>query len=141
MTKEEAILQIEVFFRRLGEKSIFFKEKNFIEARIGEVLIGFEYDEAEELLSAQALIYRFRSEPKDKVLDAVFNEESDANNGGGRIVFNSENFAFYLQKDFVGKLYDADFYEEINKLAQASLRWNSEILMQAAGKADQTSEN
>ena len=140
MNQSETTLQVENFFRRLGEKASSFNEKNFIEARIGEALIGFEYDEAEELLSAQALIYRFRNEPQDNVLDAVFNEESDANNGGGRVVFNSENFAFYLQKDFVERLDDADFYNEINELAQASLLWSSEILMQAAGKANQAGE-
>ena len=57
MTREEAKQQIEAFFRR-----------------IGEALIGFEYDETEEILSAQALIYRFRGEPQDNVLDAVFAE-------------------------------------------------------------------
>jgi hypothetical protein len=136
MTKAEANQQIEAFFRRLGAKASFFNEKNFVEARIGETLIGFEYDEAEELFSVQGLIYRFRNEPKDKVLDAIFSEENESNNGGGRVVFNSENFAFYLQKDFDEKVPDDIFYEDIKKLAQASLDWNSEILMQAAEKAN-----
>lgn len=135
MTREEAKQQIEAFFRRLGEKASFFDEKMYVEARIGETLIGFEYDETEELLSAQALIYRFRSEPKDNVLDAVFGEESDATSGGGRVVFNSETFTFYLQRDFKEKVGDNVFYEAINKLAQASLRWNNEILTKAAEKA------
>jgi len=136
MTREEAKQQIEAFFRRLGEKASFFDEKNFVEARIGETLIGFEYDETEEILSAQALIYRFRSEPKDSVLDAIFSEESDATSGGGRVVFNSENFAFYLQRDFKDKIAEDIFYEAVNKLAQASLHWNNEILMKAAEKAN-----
>jgi hypothetical protein len=92
MTREEAKQQIEAFFRRLGEKASFFDEKTHVEARIGETLVGFEYDETEEILSAQALIYRFRSEPKDEVLDAIFGEESDATSGGGRVVLNSETF-------------------------------------------------
>ena len=136
MTKEEAKQQIEAFFRRLGEKASFFNEKNFVEARIGEAVMGFEYDEAEDVLSAQALIYRFRNEPKDNVLDAIFAEESEANSGGGRLVFNSENFAFYLQRDFTEKIGENVFFEGINRLAQASLRWNSEILTKAAEKAN-----
>ena len=137
MTREEAKQQVEAFFRKLGEKKAsFFDEKNHAEARIGEAVIGFEYDEAEEVLSAQALIYRFRHAPKDNVLDAVFGEESEANSGGGRVVFNSENFAFYLQRDFQEKVGENVFYEGINRLAQASLRWNSEILTQAAEKAN-----
>ncbi len=135
MTKAEAKQQVEFFFRRLGENASFFDEQNHAEARIGEAVIGFEYDEAEEILSAQALIFRFRSEPQDNILDAVFGEESEANRGGGRVVFNSENFAFYLQRDFQEKVGENVFYEGINKLAQASLRWNSEILTQAAEKA------
>lgn len=137
MKKPEAKQQIEAFFRRLGErKTAAFDEKSFIQARIGETLIGFEYDEAEEMLSAQALIYRFRKEPRDSVLDAVFAEESEANNGGGRVVFNSEQFTFYLQRDFTEKIPDSVFYEAINRLAQASLQWSAEILADAAEKAN-----
>ena len=136
MTREEAKQQIEAFFRRLGEKKAsFFDAKSYTEARIGEALVGFEYDEREEILSAQALIYRFRGEPQDRVLDAVFAEENESNSGGGRVVFNSENHAFYLQRDFREKIGDNVFYEGINRLAQASLRWHSEILTNAAAKA------
>ena len=137
MTKEEAKQQVEAFFRRLGErKASFFDRKSYIEARIGETLIGFEYDENAHILSTQALIYRFRKEPPDNILDAVFAEETDANNGGGRVVFNSETNTFYLQRDFTEKIGDNVFYEGINRLAQASLRWSAEILANAAEKAN-----
>ena len=136
MTEEEAKQQIEVFFRRLGNEASFFDEKSFVQARIGEAFVGFEYDEREEILLAQALIYRFRSEPRDKVLDAIFAEENETNNGGGRIVYNSETLSFYLQKDFTEKIGDEQFYKQINNLAQASLRWSDEILARAAEKAN-----
>jgi len=137
MTREEANQQVKAFFRRLGEKKAsFFDAKNYAEARIGESLIGFEFDEQEAVLSAQALIYRFRAAPQDKVLDAIFAEETEANSGGGRVVFNSENSAFYLQRDFQEKVGENVFYEGINKLAQASLRWNREILANAAEKGN-----
>lgn len=136
MKKPEAKQQIETFFRRLGErKTAFFDDKSYIEARVGETLIGFDYDEKEETLSAQALIYRFRSAPPDKVLDAVFAEENETNSGGGRVVFNSETNTFYLQRDFTEKTGDHLFYEAVNRLAQASLRWNAEILAAAAAQA------
>ena len=136
MTKAEAKQQIEAFFSRLGERrASFFNDKLHTQARIGESVIGFEYDETQEILSAQALIYRFRGEPQDHVLDAIFAEENESNSGGGRVVFNSETNAFYLQRDFQEKVGDNVFYEGINKLAQASLRWNSEILANAAEKA------
>lgn len=137
MTKEEAKQQVEAFFRRLGErKTSFLDRKSYVEARIGETLIGFEYDENAHILSSQALIYRFRKEPPDNILDAVFAEETDANNGGGRVVFNSETNTFYLQRDFTEKIGDNVFYEGINRLAQASLRWSAEILANAAEKAN-----
>lgn len=136
MTEEEAKQQIGAFFLKLGKKASFFDEKNFVKARIGEAFVGFEYDEREEILLAQALIYRFRSEPRDKVLDAIFAEENETNNGGGRIVYNSETLSFYLQKDFTEKIGDEQFYKIINNLAQASLRWSDEILARAAEKAN-----
>lgn len=136
MTKEDAKQQVEAFFLKLGQKASIFDEKTHVEARIGETVVGFEYDEAEEILSAQALIYRFRNTPKDNVLDAIFGEETDANNGGGRVVFDSENFTFYLQRDFAEKQADESFYQAVHELAQAGLRWSGEILMQAAEKAN-----
>lgn len=134
MTKEEAQQQIETFFRQMGEKGLFFKEENLIKTRIGQAVIGFEYDEEQEILSALALIYRFRNVPPDRFLDAVFAEETDTNCGGGRVVFNSVDFSFYLQRDFREKVGENFFYMGINKLALASVRWNKDILTRIAVK-------
>lgn len=136
MTKTQAKQQVEAFFSFLGEDASFLDKKNFIQARIGETYIGLEYDEELELLSAQALIYRFRTTPQDKILDAVFAEEDEINTGGGRVVFDSENLAFYLQKDFAENISNQDFYQEVNSLARASLVWSNEILARAAERAD-----
>lgn len=134
MTKEEAKQMIEAFFSRLGEKASFFDGKNFAKARIGEAVVGFEYDEADGFLSCEALIYRFRREPRDEVLDAAFAEGDERENGGGRVVYDSENLALYLQRDLTEKMADAEFFEQIHELAIASLRWNSEILSRVAEK-------
>lgn len=137
MTREEAKSQIEDFFRRDGTPTdSIFEQKSFVAVRIGEAFVGFEYDESEKILSAQALIYRFRHAPEDIVLDAVFAEENDSNSGGGRVVFNSENLAFYLERDFQEKIGENVFYEGINRLARASLRWHREILTNAAEKVN-----
>lgn len=132
MTKTEAKQQIEAFFHQLGEKASFFDEKNFVQARIGETVVGFEYIESEEILSAQALIYRFRSAPKDKVLDAIFAGANDSNTVGGRVVFDSETSTFYLQKDFSEKISDESFFRELKEIALAGVTWNNEILANAA---------
>jgi hypothetical protein len=134
MTREEAKQQLEAFFRKLGNDAPVLDEKNYVQARIGEALIGFEFDEADGVLSCEALIYRFRREPADAILDALFAEESEANSGGGRIVFDSETFSLYLQRDFAEKNGDASFYNEVSALAQASMVWNGEIVEHAAAK-------
>lgn len=136
MKQSEAKQQLEAFFRKLGKQASFFDEKNFAQARIGEAFIGFEYGEADGVLSAQALIYRFRKPPRDEILDAVLAEETDANAGGGRIVFAGESLSLYLQKDFAEIVVDKQFYEQINRLARASLEWSGEILARVAEKAN-----
>ncbi|HEX8368798.1 MAG TPA: hypothetical protein VF604_09665 [Pyrinomonadaceae bacterium] len=135
MNKEEAKQQLENFFRKLGSEASIFNEQKFVQARIGESFVGFEFDETDDILSCQALIYRFRREPADAILDALFAEESEANSGGGRIVFDSQTFSLYLQRDFAEKIDDASFYEHVNALAWASMVWNGEIVEHAAAKA------
>jgi hypothetical protein len=134
MTKEEAKQQLEAFFRTLGIEAAILDEKNYVQVRAGESVLGFEYDEADGSLSSQALIYRFRREPRDEILDALFAAESEANNGGGRIVFDSETFALYLQRDFTEKIEDEKFSGQVNALARASLQWSGEIVEQAAAQ-------
>ncbi|HEX8734229.1 MAG TPA: hypothetical protein VF721_02830 [Pyrinomonadaceae bacterium] len=134
MTREEAKQQLEAFFQKLGNDAPVLDETNYVRARIGEAFVGFEFDEADDVLSCAALIYRFRREPGDEILDALFAEESDANNGGGRIVFDSETLSLYLQRDFAEKTGDASFYAQVNALAQASMVWNGEIVEHAAAK-------
>ncbi len=95
MKQSEAKQKIEVFFRRLGNEATFFDEKKFVQARIGEALVGFEYDEREEILLVQALIYRFRSKPRDKVLDAIFAEENETNDGYGSTSPEDESRSLY----------------------------------------------
>lgn len=132
MTKEEAKQMLKAFFSRLGEKASFFDGKDFAKARIGEAVVGFEYDDADGVLSGEALIYRFRREPRDEILDAAFAEENE--NGGGRVVYDSESLSLYLQRDFTETIEDAEFFERIHELAIASLRWNGEILSRIAEK-------
>ena len=127
MTKEEAQQQIALFFRRLGEKVVLDDKRTAVKARVGEAFVGFEYDAADGLLACQALVYRFRSEPRDEILDAAFAEGDDAT-GGGRVVFDSATRALYLQRDFAEKMPDEEFYAAVNRLALASLEWSSRRL-------------
>lgn len=133
MNQAEAKQQVEAFFQRLGEKISFSEEKNFAKARVGEAILGFEFDETDGVLSCQALIYRFRNAPRDEILDAAFAEEDSATDGF-RVVFDSENRSLYLQRDYAEKIDDNVFYEQVNRLASASIVWNSEVLCRIAEK-------
>lgn len=134
MNKSEVILQLEAFFRKLGKQASFSETINFVKIQIGEAFVGFEFDEKTNVLSCQALVYRFRRAPNDKVLQAVFAEENETNDGGGRVVFDAEELTLYLRRDFTEITDDEQFYNQINRIAVASLKWNSEILERAAEK-------
>lgn len=132
MTREEAKQQLEAFFRKIGITASFFEDKNFAKATVGEALIGFEFVEMENILKAQALIYRFRNSPNPIVIEALFAEQQNSDTGGGSLRFENEDFSLFLEKSFGEKLPDEEFYKQINQLAQASLIWSSQILPQIA---------
>lgn len=134
MKKSEAKHQVEAFFRKLGNKASFFEGTNLVKAQIGEAFLGFEFDDEANLLSCRALIYRFRRAPREKVLQAIYAEETAANNGGGRVIYDAGESTLYLRRDFTEITGDEQFYNRINQLAAASLKWNGEILERAAGK-------
>lgn len=134
MKQSEAKQQIEAFFRKLGNKATFFEDTNFVKAQIGEAFLGFEFVKDANLLSCRALIYRFRRAPPDKVLRAVYAEENETNSGGGKVIFDADELTLYLRRDFTEITDDVQFYNQINQLAAASLKWNGEILERAAEK-------
>jgi hypothetical protein len=134
MTREEAKHQLEAFFRKIGITASFFEDKNFAKATVGEALIGFEFVKTEGVLNAQALIYRFRNSPNQKVIEAIFAEQKNSDTGGGNVNFDSQDFSLYLEKSFSEKISDEEFYKQITQLAQASLIWSSQILPQIAEK-------
>lgn len=135
MTKTQAEKQLETFFRRLGIKASFFKDKNFVIANVGEVVLGFEFIENEEKLKTKALIYRFRNAPKPEILNAIFAEASEAISGGGQIFFDKNELSLFLEKDFTENLDTDIFRKQVNILAQASLFWSNRKLRQIAEKA------
>ena len=134
MTREEAKQQLEAFFRKIGITASFFEDKNFAKATVGEALIGFEFVQTESVLKAQALIYRFRNSPNPKVIEAIFAEQKNSDTGGGTIHFETEDLSLFLEKNFIKKLPDEEFYKQVNQLAQASLLWSNQILLQITEK-------
>lgn len=135
MTKQQAKEQIENFLAKIGDtNSTVFDDKNFAKAMIGEAILGFVYN-GDENLKCQSLIYRFRKTPKESVMNAIEEESKNAPKGGGEIAFDDENFTLVLQKDYGEKVSSEDFYDDMQKLAQASLVWSSEVLQRVAERA------
>lgn len=134
MTREEAKQQLEAFFRKLGITASFFEDKNFAKATVGEALIGFEFIETEDVLTAQALIYRFRNNPNPVLIEALIAEQNNSDAGGASVRFENDDLSLFLEKIFDEKISNEEFYEQVNKMARASLVWSSEILPQIAEK-------
>lgn len=134
MTREEAKQQLEAFFRKLGITVSVFDDKNFVKATIGEAVTGFEFSEPEGILIAQALIYRFRNNPNPLLIEALIAEQKNSDTGGSFVHFAPDDLSLSLEKTFSEKLSDEEFYEQVNRTAQASLAWSNQILPQIAEK-------
>lgn len=132
MTREEAKQQLEAFFRKLGLSTSVLNDTNFVKATVGEAVIGFAYSEAEGVLISKALIYRFRNNPNPLLIEALIAEQKNSDTGGGNVDFDTDDLSLSLEKTFVEKPADEDFYEQVNRLAKASLVWSTQILPQIA---------
>lgn len=135
MNIDDAKNQLEDFFTRLGEqKSSVFEENNSTKALVGDAIMGFVY-KADETLTCQSLIYRFRRSPQENIMNAIEEESKMAPKGGGEIAFDDKNFTLVLQKDYREKVSGDDFFNDMQNLAQASLIWSNEVLSRVAEKA------
>lgn len=134
MTKEHAKQQLEAFFLRIGQKASLFDDKDVVKARIGEAILGFEFHEDRQVLSAEAFVYRFRQVPQNEVLDAIQAAGQVSDTGGGSVVYDANELTVYLQRDFTDQIAGDMFYSKVNQLAAASLRWNSDVLERVAEK-------
>ena len=68
MTEDEATGQAAAFLRPLGAEA---SPALPVTCRIREALLTFEYDDAKQALSVLALIYRFHTEPRPAVVEAL----------------------------------------------------------------------
>lgn len=132
MTREEAKQQLEAFFRKLGITVSVLNDNNFVKATAGEAVIGFEFVETEGVLIAKALIYRFRNNPNPLLIEALIAEQKNSDTGGGSVNFAADDLSLSLEKTFGEKLSNEEFYEQVNRMAQASLVWSNQILPQIA---------
>ena len=132
MTEDEAAGQVAAFLRRLGAVA---PPRLPVTCRLREALLTFEYHDGEQALSVLALIYRFRTEPRAAVVEALFAAATAENTGGGHLVLD-EGGALLLQRDVAGPIADESFAEEVAALAVAGLVWADDIVARAAEKAN-----
>lgn len=118
MTREEAKKQIESFFRKLGEEVNVFETNNYAKAQIGTATLGFEFTD-NETLACVALIHKFDETPKPEILLAI--EDAAESEIDDNIHYDDFTKSIFLERIYVEKLNDEEFYAEMRNLSDSSL--------------------
>lgn len=135
MDRQEAAGQVNAFAKRIGVAGAANDFTKPLQVRLGESVVGFEFDDAAGAIVTRALIYRFRKSPAEKTLAAILAAETTSNTGGGTLVFDEVSTTLFLERSFSDRVDDDSFYAEINRLAQASMIWTTRTLGDAAEKS------
>jgi hypothetical protein len=141
MTRDEAIRQIQGFFRSHGQESGGLNAKNLGGARIGEETIAFEFlpDRAGvgPCLKVGVLVYRFRARPKPQVLEAFRAEEkSGTDAGGGAVDYDGVARSLFLSRIYAAPVKDEIFRADVDRLMHTCKRWREEIAPRVAERAN-----
>lgn len=139
MTRRECELLLSEFFARLGKTDFSLADGTAIKANIGEAVLGFVFNDAEQILICEALIYRFRRFPRSELLAALKQTAAnEAETGGGKLNFDSVTLTLSLIRQYSQNIDSAKFFAQMQNLAAASLLWSGTILDRVA---DKISEN
>jgi hypothetical protein len=136
MTRDEAAHLVKAFFEAYGVDGPAFDERDACGAMLGASELFFEYQPERQSLKSLALVYRFRAEPKEQILNALKREATTkaADTGGGALEYQPENLGLYLRRTYENSVAAGEFNEEIKRLAAASLVWGNEILDRVASR-------
>lgn len=99
---------------------------------LGQAELFFRYDATRGALACGALVYRFRSAPRQGVLEAFFEEASGA--AGGTLVYHEETRALLLSRTYFEPTPGEEFARDMKRLAAASLGWGAEMLERVASR-------
>jgi hypothetical protein len=132
MNRQEASEQINSFALRVGVRRPETDSAKPLQMRLGESVVGFEFDAESESIISRALVYRFRKAPAENALSAIMSLGGPENTGGGQLTFDSQTTTLFIERRFAERLDDAAFYDDINRLAQASILWSTKLLADAA---------
>lgn len=136
MTRDQAILQLQTFFRSQGLESAGLNANDVGGMSVGDAQLAFEFVPAKGTLRCAALIYRFRAMPKAAVLDSFRAEEKAGTEAGGGVVeYDPIARAVFLSRSYAQPVEDATFRAELERLIDASRVWRTDIVPRVAERA------
>jgi hypothetical protein len=137
MTRDEAVNLLQAFFKSYGLARPGLNENNLGGAMIGDGQIYFEYRPDCGRLKCSALIYRFKTEPRPRVLQEFRREEAAGtfDRGGGSIEYEAENCGLYLSCSYTDPVSPSDFTIDRRRLSGASCAWGRTALDRVASRA------
>lgn len=114
-----------------------FDGKDVAGLMLGEAELFFRYDEGLRALWCGALVYRFRAEPKPRVLEAFFEEEEMSNTAApvGALEYRGDTRSLLLAKTYESAPSTEEFVEDVRGLAEASLVWARDAVPRVASRA------
>jgi hypothetical protein len=134
VTRDHAVRLIRSFGRSMGVEGAGLNKNDTGGLLLGEGELFFEYHRAlftmeEPSLQCSALIYRFRDEPRDGLIDAFKAEEAGGTpTGGGTIEYDSATKGLFLTRAYVRTVDEKAFREDMTRLVRAGRRWGNEVL-------------
>lgn len=136
MTRDEAASLVQAFFEAQGASSPDLTGKDAGGAMFGSAELFFQYQPEQKILKCLALIYRFRVEPKERVMDALKREEltKAAHAEDAELEYQPENRGLYLTREYQERVASEQFNEEIRRLAETSLAWADKVLDRLASQ-------
>ncbi len=136
MIREEAIVILKKFFMMQGVESEGLNENNVGGASIGDLAIYFEYLPEQEALKCSALIYKFREDPKEGIIDGFKEEEEFErfSTGGGFVDYQPENKGLFLSRVYEEYVEELDFVNDLEQLLGASRVWGNEVLERVSAR-------
>jgi hypothetical protein len=135
MTRNEATVQIQNFFRDNGQDSPGLNAKGLGGAALGDAELYFEHDEQAQALACSALIYRFKEPPKPGVVEGFRAEQqAGVDTGGGSVDYEPENHGLYLRRSYQSTANTESFNHDMELLVNATRRWVAEVLPRVAAK-------
>jgi hypothetical protein len=140
MTRDDAERLLRSLFDAYGVSAgRVFDGREVAGVMLGEAELFFQYAPELQSLWCGALVYRFRFEPRPRVLEAFFEEEES--DGGtdaavGSLEYREETRSLLLSKTYDTPPAPEEFLDDMRTLAEASLVWAREAVPRVASAVE-----